>query len=419
MGGPFMVSLHALAEQGAVDALRQRLAAGSPVDEPGHCGATAFMAAIASKHEELFEFLLEAGADPDCTDDFNHTSLHVAVQHDWPYAVRRLIDLGMDLGRNPKYPLKQVDYNVDGLLDDVPPVPMLEEMRGLIDGETWHSLSAGTSDMMEEMGANPSPEPVIGDAVSVEVLQILLDAGERLEDADADLRQEYIGLPSEAPLSCSKGSFLVDGEPRFGTANPERVDSEFLTAMVRCGGNAYVARQKFDDMDLDRPIWCYDRFGHSLTKLPDGRFIGIAGEHEDHYDPDFYIYNDVFIHDGSGGVEIFRYPRQVFPPTDFHTASLVEERIFIIGSLGYVDERKPGKTPVFQLDLTTMAISAVETTGGGPGWISGHRARYDPSSARILISGGEVWHQRGDDGEMVANDGLYSLDLQQRSWTLV
>ena len=103
--------------------------------------------------------------------------------------------------------------------------------------------------------------------------------------------------------------------------------------MVCSGGNAYVARQKFNDEELGQAVWCYDRHGHSLTKLPDGRFIGIAGEHEDYYDPDFFIYNDVFIHDGAGRVEIYRYPQDIFPATDFHTATLVGDQIIIIGSL--------------------------------------------------------------------------------------
>lgn len=40
------------------------------------------------------------------------------------------------------------------------------------------------------------------------------------------------------------------------------------------------------------PVWCFNRFGATRTKLPDGRTVCIGGEHEDFYDPDFYIYND-------------------------------------------------------------------------------------------------------------------------------
>ena len=94
------------------------------------------------------------------------------------------------------------------------------------------------------------------------------------------------------------------------------------------------------------PGRCFDRFGQSSNQLPDGRVVCIAGEHEDSYDPDFYIYNDVVIQQPDGRIDIFGYPREVFPPTDFHTATLVGNRIVLIGSLGYPDERRPGETPV-------------------------------------------------------------------------
>jgi hypothetical protein len=41
----------------------------------------------------------------------------------------------------------------------------------------------------------------------------------------------------------------------------------------------------------------------SLTLLPDGRAIQIGGEHEDYYDPDFCIYNDVFVHEPDRSID--------------------------------------------------------------------------------------------------------------------
>ncbi len=40
--------------------------------------------------------------------------------------------------------------------------------------------------------------------------------------------------------------------------------------------------------------------------------ICIAGEHEDHYDPDFCIYNDVVVLDLDGSVAIYGYPEEIF-----------------------------------------------------------------------------------------------------------
>src|SRR5581483_9798876 len=117
--------------------------------------------------------------------------------------------------------------------------------------------------------------------------------------------------------------------------NPQRMDNPFWKAMVHSGCNAYLARRTFGDTErFGQPVWCYDRFGRTTTLLPDGRIVEIAGEHEDWYDADFCIYNDIVIFDGKGNFEILGYPERVFPPTDFHSATLVRDSIYIIGSLG-------------------------------------------------------------------------------------
>ncbi len=129
-----------------------------------------------------------------------------------------------------------------------------------------------------------------------------------------------------------------------------------------------------------------------MTPLPDGRVIEIAGEHEDYYDPDFCIYNDVFVHDRKGNCDIYIYPREVFPPTDFHTATLAGEHIYIIGNLGYLEDRRPGYTQVFRLDIKTLKVERLETRGAMPGWISKHKASYDGQSV-ITVKNGKIFHQ--------------------------
>lgn len=49
-----------------------------------------------------------------------------------------------------------------------------------------------------------------------------------------------------------------------------------------------------------------------MTILEDGRALFIAGEHEDSYDPDFCIYNDLIVFHTDKSVQIFAYPREVF-----------------------------------------------------------------------------------------------------------
>src|SRR5687768_8520606 len=91
--------------------------------------------------------------------------------------------------------------------------------------------------------------------------------------------------------------FLEWRSPRFGRSNPERMNNPFWEWMVRTRLNAYWANQKLEGPDSTKagPVWCFERYGQSSTKLPDGCEALIGGEHEDFYDPDFYIYNDVVV----------------------------------------------------------------------------------------------------------------------------
>ncbi len=93
----------------------------------------------------------------------------------------------------------------------------------------------------------------------------------------------------------------------------------------------------------------------------------IAGEHEDCYDPDFQIYNDVVVLHPDGRMDILGYPREIFPPTDFHSATLVGEQIFIIGGLSYPEERQAAKTRVYCLKLQTSFHFALRHLRSGPG----------------------------------------------------
>ncbi|HAH10233.1 MAG TPA: hypothetical protein DCL48_09040 [Alphaproteobacteria bacterium] len=204
--------------------------------------------------------------------------------------------------------------------------------------------------------------------------------------------------------------------PAFGRANPELAKTAFWTAMVRSGGTASMAIRKFEgsrDMMMG-PVWSYHRHGMSLTPLPDGRYIEIAGEHEDGYDPDFYIYNDVIVHDSRGGCQIYTYPKHIFPPTDFHSATLVGTKIYVIGCLGYRHERRPGFTPVHALDIETFEIAEVPTRGAMPGWIYRHTARLDADE--IVITGGKAVTLAEGDQQHTANLQTYRLSLKDRVW---
>ena len=193
------------------------------------------------------------------------------------------------------------------------------------------------------------------------------------------------------------------------------------TAVLRDGKlkspfGPYLARDLFK-IPLNRddgPIWTFDRMGATRTELPDGRIVCIGGEHEDWYDPDFHIYNDVIVFTPDGQVEIYGYPKEVFPPTDFHTATFVDDRIIVVGCVGYTKDRRPGHTPVFSLDLSSYALSEIETSGEMPGWISEHEAGL--GSRIITARGGKVFSYRGEQQQFLRNVEDYTLDLNSRIW---
>ncbi len=186
---------------------------------------------------------------------------------------------------------------------------------------------------------------------------------------------------------------------------------------TRGGINAYQAAQLYEHpADATRsPVWCAQRFGQSITLLPDGRIVQIAGEHEDFYDSDFCIYNDVFVHEHDGTIRIFGYPESVFPPTDFHTATLVDEHIYLIGSLGYQGTRQYGKTPVYRLNTNTFRIEHVPAGGEAPGWIFEHRA-VQTAAHEIRVFGGTIVTGDGDAETNTKNEESFVFDTKRLVW---
>ncbi|MDB4931004.1 MAG: hypothetical protein JWM10_3488 [Myxococcaceae bacterium] len=219
------------------------------------------------------------------------------------------------------------------------------------------------------------------------------------------------------PRGVTRDLYLVWRAPRVGMSNAQRLTNPVWSWLAgRRELNAWMANQHFRGPSsmLVGPGWCGSRFGQSTTALPDGRAVSIGGEHEDYYDPDFYIYNDVHVASAEDPIEVYGYPTEDFPPTDFHTATLAGGRIWIIGCLGYAPHRRPGETPVFALDTNSLTIGRVATTGDKPGWIFRHAAELSPDGASITVRGGE---RVGDDHTILANIDDWSLDLASLAWT--
>lgn len=237
---------------------------------------------------------------------------------------------------------------------------------------------------------------------------------------------------TEIPLS----RFRDLARPVFGRSNPEKIDNPVWAEAYRRKADSYDLRKLFGDdrtpkaagsVSADHrlwdngPVWSWYRFGRTETPLPDGRVIYVGGEYEDFYDPEFCIYNDVVVAHPDGRVDMYAYPRDVFPPTDFHTATLADDALILIGALGYQDARRIGDCQVARLDLSTFRIDLVDAEGPSPGWLSDHQAERI-AGAEILVLGGKVMtaapEARGGYA-LTPNANLFAYDVDRCAWRTV
>lgn len=209
----------------------------------------------------------------------------------------------------------------------------------------------------------------------------------------------------------------VDLASRASYGEASREQAQFREYMVRQRRTAWWARKRFG-IEGGSPVWCFTRFGRSVTQLPFGALLYVGGEHEDWYDPDFCIYNDVVLEEADGTIRICGFGKDVFPPTDFHTATLAGCNVWLIGSLGYADARQEGLTQVMRLDPDTLSIEAIETGGENPGWINSHFAHHDAARNEIVVSGGKIWMTVGQAHqlELTLNIDTFALSLDTLVW---
>jgi ankyrin repeat protein len=363
---PWLIAI----QTGDIGKARFLLEHGADKNARGRCGKLPLFYAIENDHAPMLKWLLEIGTDIEQTDDFGHTALRTAVEC-------------------------CNDESVDIL------------------------LKAGANvDQRSETGT------ALGYASTASIAMKLLEAGADSQELSGGGRRAIFGYPSEPDqdlLEPSPEEFRQNRSRRFGTRNPEIMNNPFWEGMIRSGINAYQAGELFgveNKFDGEyRPIWCAQRFGQSLTFLPDGRVVQVAGEHEDHCDPDFCIYNDVFVHFPDGKITIYGYPESAFPPTDFHTATLIGNAIYLIGSLGYPAARRYGQTPVYRLDTTTFEIEPLQTTGESPGWIYKHRA-IASQPGKIRLSGGDILSVQDGQEAHAHNAKVFVLDVEGKIWRI-
>jgi len=392
------IGLHQAVVFGSMADVTGAIAAGADLEARDSWERTAFLLAVHAGDQSKAALLLEKGADPLARGRCGHTTTaYTAYRDDAP-----MLQWLLKWGFNPE---ETNDFGGTAFLNAVEH-NAVECCRVLLDaGVDWQKGSHGTTP--------------ISSASQPEIVRLLLERGADLSELEPEARGAFIGLETTEDLEATPSDYLSGRSQRFGRTNPERMDIPFWKAMVGCGWSIHRALRKFKDTPggYAGPYWTYDRFGMSLTPLQDGRFIQIGGEHEDSYDPDFCIYNDVFIHDGKGGLEILGYPEDVFPPTDFHSATLVGKWIYIIGNLGYnaASELHKGMTPVYRFHITTGVIERVKTRGDDPGWIYSHRAVLE--DGQIRISGGKIYREQpGRKGRSEKHKDSYWFDPVTGIW---
>ena len=383
---------------GSLDDVQSLLAQGAALEERDWWLRTAWLIAILTGDIPKAKLLRESGADLAARGRCGCPPLFYAIQGHHPDMLRWLLSGGADVRQVNEFGSTALIEAV--CLDDVACVEIL--------------LNAGAN---IEVDANGT---ALSRADSCEIIKRLLDAGADPAHLSYGGRRALLGLTdigSDALAAMSPNDFQGAFARSFGKSNPERMCVPFWEVMVRCGVSAYEARQRFEETTgaLVGPVWCAQRFGQSLTFLPDGRAVQIGGEHEDFYDADFCIYNDVFVHERDGGTELYGYPESVFPPTDFHTATLIGDSIYVIGALGYLGNRRYGETPVYRLDVHTLRMDRVDARGEAPGWIYKHRAVV-ANSHEIQVWGGKVVSANGSEELHEPNLDCFVLDLNSLLW---
>jgi ankyrin repeat protein len=374
--------------------------------------------------------LIKDGANLESVDWWERTPWLVAIMTGDVEKARYLAECGADLTVTGKGDASPLDLAIESF--HTPMIKWLIELRISVESSPdccntplMNAVEAGNTEAVDlliaagaDIDRNTRCGTALGKVRSSDIALRLLDAGSDPANLSFEGRRAILGLepePDEMLFEATLEDFHAAPTARWGDHNPERMDQPFWQAMIRSGVTASAAAQLVGGICGTGPVWCAQRFGQSLTLLPDGRAIQIGGEHEDHYDPDFCIYNEIFVHHPDGRIDIYCYPEDIFGPTDFHAAALIDDSIYVIGGLGYPGSRRFGETPVYRVDTDTLQIFRVECTGEPPGWISEHRAVL-ASPHEVRVWGGRISAEAGDTESYEKNHCTFILDVSRCQW---
>jgi hypothetical protein len=259
------------------------------------------------------------------------------------------------------------------------------------------------------------------------ILDTTLEYADNFNGERADLKKSFLGYEISTEIHISEPDYKRDQTPVYGTQNPELANKPFWCAMAKCRTDAFYAekllreRHGYTLQSPNDPVWGNDRAGQTLNVLPGGSFVEIGGLSDplDPYDRDHHCYNDVIVHNGKGHCDIYIYPKDVFPQTYYHSATLVGSQIYIIGNAWGKNEPKKyvGYTLVYVLNLDNFQINKVETSGNMPGWIFKHKAAFDGSNT-IILSQGTIFTGVTDTGVTYKNTNRTKKDFHYKENTV-
>jgi len=365
-------------------------------------GCTPFLLAVKVGNMEKVKYLVEHGADIYVSLKWHHSALMYAVENNDTRMLQYLLDIGLEIdGHNSDHQGTAL-YKAVGLVH-------IESIKFLL-------VCGAKLEYSYEYNSNRGKkitymvrEKVISRANTMEVVNILTEAGADIKDIKGFMREKLLDLDFDVKLDITKEDYNRYKQKLFGESNPELITNPFNLYMLKTNKWAGSIADEFDDEH--KAMICYERFGRSITVLDDGRIIEIGGEHEDGYMPEFCIYNDITVFYPDKHIEIYGYPKGVFPPTDSHTATLVGDSIYIIGNLGYFEARIYDMTPVYKLSIKDYSIEEVKSKGHMPKWIHGHKASYDGINS-IIISEGTILQEK----DSIENKEKFVLNLETLEW---
>lgn len=435
--------------------------AGAEIDSETHYGESALSVTSRFGRFDVVKVLLEAGADPKPLswsklmqvvaigtldelkkfqlndgdirqrDRAGRSAWHLAVNGGDLEKVRHLFELGFDLNDRSGFGQTALIYaaeqgNVEILSWLIDTGADIEAQNDAKTTALMSACASGRTDCVRillQAGANPTvqneyKEKAITFAQNEETVRLLIEAGEDIGNVSTEMKRRLLGFIEDRLLNIDQAQAVAGCQRVFGRSNPQLMEIPFWQAMIRAGVSAYQAQAEFQNADLVCPTWCFDRYGMSFTELPDGRIVQIGGEHEDFYDENFCIYNEVVVHERDGRFKIYSYPEEVFPPTDFHTATYVNGFIYVVGGLGYKGTRQFGITPVYRLDCRTWSMEQISTNGENPGWIHGHQCKVEANHL-LVVSGGTVCVEKAGVERAVDKQERSQLDLRNMKWARV